>query len=229
MEEERRFTEVKPPRSMRFDVLRQLRNAILDGTLKPGERLNESVIAREMGISRGPVREAILALEQEGLVETVHWRGSYVVEPDPTTFGELVDLRILLETHAAKVATKRCGANSLAELGAIIERMREVGAKGEIEQVVDADLSFHRAICRLSGNAMLLKMWEQLAGRIRLAVLLSIEKGYDAITMVETHPPVLEAMRAGDGELAASRLNQRTREAADLIVAGLMRRGAANT
>jgi len=221
MEETRRFEEVKP-HSMRFDVLRQLRNAILGGTYKPGERLNESEIAREMGISRGPVREAIQALQQEGLVQTEHWRGSYVVEVDPGSFRELVDLRILLETHAAKIATARSTPAGYEELDAIIERMRAAGRAGDVDGVVDNDLAFHHKICELSGNELLLQAWEKLAGRLRLAILLSIERGYyDAGAMVETHPPVLEAMKDGDAELAAERLNNRTWEAAEAIIASL--------
>ena len=221
MEETNRFEEVRP-HSMRFDVLRQLRNAILGGSYKPGERLNESEIAREMSISRGPVREAIQALQQEGLVETEHWRGSRVVEVDPQSFRELVDLRVLLETHAAKIATERCTPAGCDELDSIIERMRAAGRAGDVDGVVDNDLAFHHKICELSGNELLLQAWEQLAGRLRLAVLLSIERGdYDAAAMVETHPPVLEAMKEGDAELAAERLNLRTWEAAEAIIASL--------
>jgi hypothetical protein len=69
-------------------------------------------------------------------------------------------------------------------------------------------------------------MWEQLAGRVRLAILLSIEHGYDAGGMVETHPPVLEAMTSGDGPLAAQLLNERTWEAAERISAILSKRAA---
>jgi len=223
MDNDKRFEEIRP-RSMRYDVLHQLRNAILDGTLKPGARLNESEIARQMGISRGPVREAILALEQEGLVTTVHWRGSYVAEIDLEAFRELVELRILLETYAAKMATRRCTPGGCAELERLIDEMRAANAAGDIDDVIDHDLDFHHTICRLSGNRLLLRAWEQLSGRLRLAILLSLEQGYDAGGMIETHPPVVEAMQRGDAELAAERLNQRTWEAAESILAKLAER-----
>jgi DNA-binding GntR family transcriptional regulator len=218
MAEQKQFKEIKP-RSMRYHVLRQLRSAILDGVFKPGERLNESEIARQMGISRGPVREAILALEQEGLAKTEHWRGSYVVELDAQSFQELIELRILLETHAARVATEKCTPADLGRLDKVIQQMRTASQSDDIENVVDQDLNFHRTICQLSGNQLLAQMWEQIAGRLRLAILLSIEEGYDAAGMVETHPPVLEAMQAGQADLAAQRLNERTWEAAERIIA----------
>ncbi len=224
-ETERQFAEIKP-RSMRHDVLRQLRNAILEGAIKPGDRLNESEIARQMGISRGPVREAILALEQEGLVTTVHWRGSYVTELEAHSFRELVELRILLETHAAKQAARRCRLEALAELERAVAEMRAAHAAGDLEDVIDRDLDFHHAICRAAGNSLLLKAWEQLSGRLRLAILLSIQLGYDAGAMVETHPPVIEAMRQGDPELTAQLLNDRTWEAAEIIIARLAERAA---
>jgi len=223
--ENRRFEAIKP-RSMRYDVLRQLRDAILDGAFVPGQRLNESEIARQMGISRGPVREAILALEQEGLVKTVHWRGSYVAELDAEAFRELVELRILLETHAAQVAAGRCTPADLDELQRIIDNMRAACRAGDVEDVVDHDLDFHHTICELSGNRLLLRAWEQLSGRLRLAILLSIAEGFDAAGMVETHPPVLEAMRRRDAAQAAALLNRRTWEAAEIIIRMLQQRAA---
>jgi DNA-binding GntR family transcriptional regulator len=218
MERNMQFEQIES-RSMRHQVLRQLRNAILSGALKPGARLNESEIARQMGVSRGPVREAILALEQEGLATSEHRRGSYVSEVDVQSFSELIDLRILLETHATRIATARCTPEGCSRLQHIIDQMRIASQSGDIEGVVDHDLDFHRTICQLSGNRLLARMWEQLAGRLRLAILLSIEHGYDAAAMVETHPPVLEAMKRDDGDLAAQLLNERTWEAARRIIA----------
>jgi len=217
-ENERRFAEIKP-RRMRHDVLRQLRNAILDGTFKPGERLNESEIARQMGISRGPVREAILALEEEGLITTIHWRGSYVAEVDPESFRELIELRILLETHAAKRAAQNFSPADGAELERLVEEMRAANAAGDLDDVIDHDLDFHHTICRMGGNSLLLKAWEQLSGRLRLAILLSLQLGYDAGGMIETHPPVIEALQRGEADLAAQLLNDRTWEAANIIMA----------
>jgi DNA-binding GntR family transcriptional regulator len=172
-----------------------------------------------MGVSRGPVREAILALEQEGLATSEHRRGSYVCEVDVQSYSELIDLRILLETHAARTATTKCTAESWTKLQHIIDQMRVADQAGDIDSVVDHDLDFHRTICQLSGNRLLARIWEQLAGRLRLAILLSIEHGFDASTMIETHPPVLEAMKCGDGDLAAKLLNERTWEAAERIMA----------
>jgi DNA-binding GntR family transcriptional regulator len=220
MGEDKLFETIKP-QSLRVQVLRQLRRAILTGAMKPGDRLNETVIAREMGTSRGPVREAILALHQEGLVKIDHGRGASVAQLDPQSFRDLTEVRILLETQAVRLATERCDAASCAELAGIIEEMRDASKLHDVERVVDQDLSFHHAICRLSGNRVLLEIWEQIAGRLRLAILLSTEQGYDAGTWVETHPPVLEAMRAGDPELAAKHLIGSTRPATEEIIRSL--------
>jgi len=192
-----------------------LRNAILHGSFKPGERLNESEIAREMGISRGPVREAILELETEGLVKIEHRRGAYVVKLEPEAFGDLVDLRILLETHAVRIAARLCSPADYAGLERIIEQMRRAHAAGDTEKVVDNDLEFHRTLCALAGNQLLLEAWEQLTGRLRLAMLLWIEHGLDDTTQnLQMHQEVLDAMRQRDGERAAQRINSGNREAA---------------
>lgn len=219
MDDVRKFEEIRP-RSMRFDVLRQLRSAILHGAIKPGERLNESEIAREMGISRGPVREAILELQQEGLVEIEHRRGAHVVNLDPEVFRDLVDLRILLETHAVRIAAQRCTSSDYAELEQILARMRRAHEVGDIEKVVDYDLEFHRTMCTLAGNRLLLEAWEHLAGRLRLAMLLWIEHGIDDIVQnVEMHQAFIDALKQGDGQLAASRINAGNREAAEEMFA----------
>jgi DNA-binding GntR family transcriptional regulator len=225
MEEIRHFEEVRA-RSMRFDVLRQLRNAILHGAFKPGERLNESEIAREMGISRGPVREAILELQQEGLVEIEHRRGAYVSTLEPEVFQDLVDLRILLETHAVKIATRRFTPADYAALEDTIKRMEAAHHAGDTDKVVDYDLEFHRTICNLAGNQLLLEAWEHLAGRLRLAMWLWIEHGLDDIAQnTNMHRQFLDAMKQGDGELAAQRINQGNREAAADMVAILAEYG----
>jgi DNA-binding GntR family transcriptional regulator len=227
MDDTKRFVEVRA-RSMRYDVLRQLRNAILHGAFRPGERLNESEIAREMGISRGPVREAILELEREGLVRIEHRRGAYVVKLEPEVFGDLVDLRILLETHAVRIATGRCKPGDCDGLDHIIEQMRLAHSAGDTEKVVDNDLDFHRTLCSMAGNQLLLEAWEQLAGRLRLAMLLWIEHGLDDTDQnVQMHREVLAAMRQGDGERAAQRINLGNREAAAEMVPILAQYGIA--
>jgi DNA-binding GntR family transcriptional regulator len=224
MRRDTHFVEVRP-RRLSYHVRYQLRKAILDGVFRPGQRLIETDIAREMNTSRGPIREAIQALEQEGLVKSEPWRGARVVELDPASIRSLVELRILLETFAAKAATERCDQSGYRELEQIVEQMQAAAREERIEEFLDHDIDFHRCICRLSGNPLLLEAWERISGRIRLMILLTLPTAtaLDLITTAETHPLVVEAMAAKDDALAARLLNERTWEAAESVIGDLLR------
>lgn len=216
------FREIRA-QSITEQVTAQLRRAIVEGAFEPGERLNESRIAREMGVSRGPLREAIAALREEGLLESTHGLGSFVVEINPAFFGDLADLRILLEDHAIRKLAEDPSAEDIALLEGIAERMQTAARRDAVERTIDYDLEFHRTVCRLSGNALLFDAWDRLAGPLRLAISLSLEQGYghDPVGMADTHPPVIKAMKDGNIDLAAECLHKHTREHAKIIQAKL--------
>jgi DNA-binding GntR family transcriptional regulator len=217
-EERSRFTEIRT-QSISDQVTSQLRRAIVHGAFAPGERLNESKIAREMGISRGPLREAIAALREEGLLNSTHGRGSFVVELNPKFFRDLADLRILLEDHAVRLLTKNATPDDIEILTEISDKMSGAANRGAVERTIGYDLDFHRTICQLCGNPLLFEAWDRLSGPLRLAISLSLEQGYghDAVGMAETHPPVIKAIEEGKTDVAAEYLHKHTREHAEII------------
>ena len=141
-----------------------LRSRIIDGVLEPGALLAESAAARELGVSRVPVREALFALEREGLVEFSATGRAYVKNLSPHDFEELYVLRLALEPVAARLATAALRTDA-ARLEANIKATSKAPT---LLQVTHLDLDFHEIILEASGNARLLKLWHSLRSELEL-------------------------------------------------------------
>ena len=141
-----------------------LRGRIIDGVLEPGVLVAESASARELGVSRVPVREALFALEREGLVEFSETGRAYVKELSPDDFEELYVLRLALEPLGARLAASRLKADFSA-----LERNVQATRKAKtIKDVTRLDLDFHELILEASENSRLLKLWRSLRGELEL-------------------------------------------------------------
>ena len=206
---------------IRDDVLSTLRAAILDRIYQPGEHLVETELARQFGTSRGPVRDAIKELAQEGLVIFHPHKGGVVATFSSQDIIEISELRILVEGHATRLASQKATAEDLALLQAKYEEMQSFADAGDLKRLVEKDIEFHREVCRLSGNSRLLKMWSSLASQIRLFLVLTDQVYFTPQYIVETHRPILEAMYRKDHLAAEREITQHLAEAADAIVQGL--------
>jgi DNA-binding GntR family transcriptional regulator len=141
-----------------------LRRRIIDGQSEPGSLLAEVAVARELGVSRVPVREALFALERDGLVEFSETGRAYVKELSPHDFEELYVLRLALEPAAARLA-----APALREdLSALEKNIVTTSKASSLIKVTHLDLDFHELILEASGNARLLKLWRSLRGELEL-------------------------------------------------------------
>ncbi|MDQ3654560.1 MAG: GntR family transcriptional regulator, partial [Chloroflexota bacterium] len=132
--------------SLRHDVRTHLRNLILDGTLKPGDRIVESRLARELGISQTPVREALRELEQMGLVVSYPNRGSSVRKVEPQDADEMYTLRAHLEAMAITLALPRLSEDDLDTLDGLIDGMIEAGENDDPDLLTELDTRFHEFI-----------------------------------------------------------------------------------
>ncbi|MBB5035281.1 GntR family transcriptional regulator [Prosthecobacter vanneervenii] len=141
-----------------------LRAEILNGSSAPGALLAESAVARRLGVSRVPVREALFALEREGLVEFSPTGRAFVKDLTPQDFEELYVLRLALEPLASRLAAQsfRADVTLLEENLAATRRARSV------QDVTLLDLDFHQIILETSGNARLVKLWNSLRGELEL-------------------------------------------------------------
>lgn len=204
-------------RSLAQDVAERIEEEILAGRFRPGEHLVEARIAEQLGISRGPVREALRLLSAEGLLKGELGRGTSVVRLSSTDVREIYELRLALETRAVRVIATRHRKADLRELRRLSERLERAAADGDVGAVSRADLAFHEAVCRLTGNrrlhAVFVRHVPLLAALIRLDEQLYRAPG----TIVEQHRPLLAAMEAADTDAAVALFERHIDEARDLV------------
>jgi DNA-binding GntR family transcriptional regulator len=149
-------------RQLRAWAAGQLRAAISEGRLQPGEWLRQERLARELGVSHMPVREALKELAAEGLIEYLPYRGMRVVEFSPDDIEDLYALRALLEGRAARAAAERLSAEQLAELRTLLADMAASMAPEQISRHRQLNRRFHEFIYQASGRAYLIRTLSQL-------------------------------------------------------------------
>ena len=155
-------------RSLRQQVAASLRDAILTGSLKPGERLVEEEISQGMRTSRGPLREALRQLEQEGLVMSFPYRGSFVSRISSVEVREvLIPLRVTLESFGFAHALNNLTETDVDDLRGIVEHMEETVRNGDLMALVEADVAFHGLVMSRSGQPHTTQIWGTIAPRMR--------------------------------------------------------------
>jgi DNA-binding GntR family transcriptional regulator len=187
-------------RALRHDVRDGIVRSILEGEVGPGDRLIEMHIAREYGTSQGPVREALRELEMLGFVRSVPHRGTYVRDPWQRGMIELFDVRAALEEFAARLATPRL-SDDVSGLQAEVDGMADAAARGDVQGVVEYSEGFHRLIVEASDNRLLQTMWSSLGIADHTAMTM-VTLDVDMATVAESHQPIVDAIAAGDVELA---------------------------
>ena len=221
----------RPP-TLRQHAVERIRDAIITGALEPGERIVEEDLAHRLGISRGPVREAIRVLEQEGFIRSEPHRASYVAELGEEEIEQLYAVRAEVEAIAArKVAGLiRQAPERAAPYGVLLERLRAAAARGDLDDLARADLDFHDRLLRDSGYQVLPRVWRAMDGvvRARTAAILARRgragpesAGADDRRIVgytaESHAPIAAALAAGDPDGAASAVRRHILETRDLL------------
>ncbi|MEW6662686.1 MAG: GntR family transcriptional regulator [Bacillota bacterium] len=153
----------KPLREIVFEALRE---AIMSGCLRPGERMMEVQLAEELGVSRTPVREAIRKLELEGFVVMIPRKGAYVSDLSIKDIADVFEIRGALEALAAGLAAERISAEEMEELERLLVQVSECAEDQDLERLVEVDTQFHAVLYRASRNERLAQMistlWEQV-------------------------------------------------------------------
>jgi len=194
-----------------------IRQAILDGRIDPGSRLKEEELARELGISRTPVREALLMLQAEGLIETTPNRGAVVRTHDAADLIDLYQLRALLEGYAARLAAARVSEDELALLRESCDRFDRV-AGDDVRQLVEENLWFHSAIHAAAGSPRLSDMVRRV---IELPLVYRSYVWYSPDQKrisAHYHRQITNALSARDAERAELVMREHIFEARDLLV-----------
>ena len=198
-------------------VSEEIRAMILGGRLKPGERLVEESLSAELGVSRVPVREALLALSAQGLVRIEPRRGATVAEITPRIVAELVEVRALLEGLNAKLAAQRHDPEIIAQLRDTLQRGNAAAKSGTREELARLNAEFHERLAEASRNSVLSEVMRGLRERTSLAF--AINGRARARADWQEHAGVLAAVIAGDSELAALLANRHVHNAATAFAA----------
>jgi len=166
----------KEPKIMAQEVAADIRRAITDGMIKPGERINETQIAKDMGISRSPVREALHMLKKEGVVVSIPYKGTFVNLLGQKDIEDMYIIRGLLEAYAIEKVIENKNEESLECLRKNVEDIEKDVEKKQLKELVSKDIEFHRNICNLSGNEKLIDIWEGFQTQIE--VLINLEGSF---------------------------------------------------
>jgi DNA-binding GntR family transcriptional regulator len=197
-------------------VTDSLREAIYLGRFLPGERIGQAQVAQQLGVSQAPVREALAALEREGLVERTANQGASVIEIDPDDAREIFALRAALETAAARLVLRRSPAADLSALEANIQAMQRAESPEELALL---DVAFHEAFVRLAGNRRLLACWQTMLSQLRLVLARNNALHGDSRgATIDNHRRFLALLRAGDEAAVVASIERQHDEFCQMIV-----------
>lgn len=193
------MNEYLPLRDVVFNTLRQ---AILKGELKPGERLMEIQLANKLGVSRTPIREAIRKLELDGLVLMIPRKGAEVAEITEKSLRDVLEVRKALEELSVQLACERITQDMLKELEKAADDFRRILKSGDVTEIAQADVCFHDVIYRAADNQRLMQLLSNLGEqmyRYRVEYLKNPEV-FDKL--LKEHEEIICHIRKGEKEKA---------------------------
>lgn len=191
---------------MREQVFEHLREEILSSRLAPGTELHEVGLAKSLGISRGPLREALGRLAADGLVTITPRRGAVVTKLTRTEFVEAYQVREALESLAIRLAVPRLTDADRGRLHVLTDEMVDLAKQGKVREFFEANRRFHQIFVHASGNGRLQEMYMQLINQMGRLMTKSHELRGGLEQSVAEHSAILEAVDAGDAERAAGLL-----------------------
>jgi DNA-binding GntR family transcriptional regulator len=211
--------------SLRSEVYRAVREAVIRGDFQPGAKLNGSDLAARLGVSRTPVREALQRLIQEGLAENDDAGVVYVRKPTLENVKDFFELRARLESTAAELCAMRATPDEKAELRRIHESLIAARATDDyVERGLKLNYDFHRAVQHASHNALMATAVEAIAAAISPAWLTHfyLRTGTTYDQTVEEHGAILEAIATGDSRRASRLMERHVQRASDEILGNLV-------
>lgn len=182
----------------------QLTRAIVEGRLPPGSRIVEAEIARRMGISRAPVREAARRLERQGVLVARPRHGFAVRTVSVQEIDDLYEVRLSLELTSIELACRKCDDAGLARVQALVDTMVEQATTQAQHERIAMDLALHTLICELSGNAHLHRIFVNTQTEMRMIIALIDAVYHDPGAIAVTHRPIVEALMRRDVDAARS-------------------------
>ena len=205
--------------TLREKVVEEIRKDILKGVYKPGQRINESEIAVRCGISRGPVREALRQLEQEGLITYSINRGCSVADLTKEDIWELYTLRAELEGLAIKWTHGKLSEEDVFQLKQCISNMKEAGEKGDVHEILKQDHLFHEIIIRLPKRKNIYKLWTSLNSPANALYLKAIDSRIKPLNSIsDFHQELFENLIKDDENLALESIQKHYIDSAKTLI-----------
>ncbi|HYB18624.1 MAG TPA: GntR family transcriptional regulator [Streptosporangiaceae bacterium] len=202
------------PAPLRQSVYDALIDLIIGGELPPGQHMVETDLARNLGVSRQPIREALHRMEAEGWVDLRPSQGAFVHVPTDSEVDELLDVRALLEAETARLAARAASPGQVAGLREICAEGRQAAEKGDVGRAVAANDSFHAKVAAIAGNSVLAEVADIVGRRVQWYYrMVAPARGPDSWA---EHAEMIDAIEAADPEraqLLARRHTERTRNA----------------
>jgi len=222
----RKRSPAKPKRTVAEDVYRALKRDVLALRHRPGEPLREQDLADTYGASRAPVREACRRLQQEGLVESVPYKGYFARRISLKEIAECYELRLVLETHAVRAAVERARDEG-------IERLERIEALGRAEYTKDdpasyeeflaQNLEFHTAVAEVAGNGRLLRVLRDLIESMQRFFFLGLDLGDFGAEMRGEHQELIRLIRDGDADGAVQMTRRQIERSRERILKALFK------
>ena len=203
-------------RMLRDQVKSYLTDAILRGVYKPGERLIETRVAQQLGVSQAPVREAIRDLEVLGLLKSEPFRGASVRQLSTEDLTEIYPVRAALEGVAARAAVTRLTEDDFAHLAELLDKMLAAATSADRRSFTESNVAFHRVIVEASGNRTLINLWNTLQ-LSTWTLFTAVYSGHDLIELAERHRVVLETLRTRDPRRAEQIMHSHLEELGEWV------------
>lgn len=214
--------------TLREKILETIRDAILKGSLKAGEKVSEPELAERFGISRTPIREAFRQLETEGYLTVIPRKGAVVTALSERDVEEYYDIKSVLEGHAARMAAERLTDKDLEKLEAINARLERLADEGDVKNFFRVHNEFHETFIRAAGNDKLLECMSQLMMKINRLRMASLSLPGRMKISVEEHRKIIEAFKTRDGERAYQLVSNTAQIGGQILLQSMAREDFAN-
>ena len=189
-----------------------IKQQLLSGKWKSGDRLNDSLLAEEIGVSRISVREALFRLMETGVVEKAHWKGYFIKEITDETVADIIDIRIALESCAMRNFIREYSPEVLDQLEGVLAESRRLLEEGNLTDYLATDYSFHETIFRNQHNQYIVHFMDNLQLIIHFIRYTSMGTGENFIKTaqksIQWHQRILDAIKARDERLAVEQLTR---------------------
>ena len=202
---------------LRDVVFNTLREAILKGDLKPGERLMELQLASKLGVSRTPIREAIRMLEQEGLAVTTPRKGAEVAKMTLKDMEDVLEIRDALDELAVRIACQKISDEQLKQLEDMKELFEKSTQTGNVKKIAEADVTFHDVIYEATGNPKLVTLLNNLREQVYRYRVEYIKDPKNYPTLIAEHEAILESLKNRDVKNAVEAMHVHVANQAEAV------------